>query len=81
MLRTSRGDARPVLPGPQEGRGQDRDDRGDEPSPQDKPRTGNAPAAFPFLGLGRVQELAVELGWRSTPLPEADLNYFPLPHA
>lgn len=42
---------------------------------------GNAPAAFPFLGLGRVQELAVELGWRSTPLPEADLNYFPLPHA
>lgn len=42
---------------------------------------GNAPAAFPFLGQGRVQQIAVELGWRQTPLPEADLNYFPLPHA
>ena len=42
---------------------------------------GNAPAAFPFLGKRRVQDLAVELGWRDTPLAEADLNYFPLPHA
>lgn len=42
---------------------------------------GNAPAAFPFLGRGRVQDLAVELGWRATPLPEQELNYFPLPHA
>lgn len=42
---------------------------------------GNAPAAFPFLGNGRVQDLAVELGWRSERLSEEELNYFPLPHA
>jgi ribosomal protein S12 methylthiotransferase accessory factor len=42
---------------------------------------GNAPAAFPFLGNGRVQDLAVELGWRTTRLDEMELNYFPLPHA
>ncbi|VEG28964.1 bacteriocin biosynthesis docking scaffold, SagD family [Actinomyces howellii] len=42
---------------------------------------GNAPAAFPFLGRRRVQDIAVELGWRSTPLEEDELNYFPMPHA
>ncbi|MFV9423713.1 YcaO-like family protein [Microbacterium sp. S1037] len=42
---------------------------------------GNAPAAFPFLGHGRVQRIAVELGWRETPLPEDEINLFPLPHA
>lgn len=42
---------------------------------------GNAPAAFPFLGRRRVQELAVNLGWRGEPQDETDLNYFPLPHA
>ncbi len=42
---------------------------------------GNTPAAFPFLGRGRVQNLAVELGWRTTRLDEGELNYFPLPHA
>lgn len=42
---------------------------------------GNAPAAFPFLGRRRVQDIAVELGWRDQPLEEAELNYFPMPHA
>lgn len=42
---------------------------------------GNSPAAFPFLGKGRVQDLAVELGWRESRLDESELNYFPLPHA
>lgn len=42
---------------------------------------GNAPAAFPLLGRGRVQSIAVELGWREQPLEEAELNYFPMPHA
>ncbi|MDZ8172212.1 YcaO-like family protein [Microbacterium xanthum] len=42
---------------------------------------GNAPAAFPFLGGGRVQDLAVELGWRARPLAEDELNHFPIPHA
>ncbi|MCB7135622.1 YcaO-like family protein [Cellulosimicrobium marinum] len=42
---------------------------------------GNAPAAFPFLGKGRVQDLAVELGWRERALAEDELNVFPLPHA
>ncbi|MGL5810524.1 MAG: YcaO-like family protein [Nocardioides sp.] len=41
----------------------------------------NFPAAFPTLGRGRVQQMAVELGWREAPLPEADLNYWPVPHA
>ncbi|MGF1654223.1 MAG: TOMM precursor leader peptide-binding protein [Actinomycetales bacterium] len=42
---------------------------------------GNAPAAFPFLGRGRVQDIPVELGWRETRAAEEDLHYFPLPHA
>ncbi|UFU01923.1 YcaO-like family protein [Ruania suaedae] len=42
---------------------------------------GNAPAAFPFLGGRRVQDLAVELGWRRHRLAESDLNHFPIPHA
>lgn len=42
---------------------------------------GNAPAAFPFLGHGRVQRIAVELGWRAEPLDESQVNLFPLPHA
>lgn len=42
---------------------------------------GNAPAAFPFLGHGRVQDLAVELGWRDRPLAEHELAVLPLPHA
>ena len=42
---------------------------------------GNAPAAFPFLGHGRVQRIAVELGWRDEPLAESEVNLFPLPHA
>lgn len=42
---------------------------------------GNAPAAFPFLGRRRVQDLAVELGWRERPLAEDELVTFPMPHA
>lgn len=42
---------------------------------------GNAPAAFPFLGRGRVQDLAVELGWRPAPAREEELTLLPLPHA
>lgn len=42
---------------------------------------GNAPAAFPFLGKGVVQQRAVDLGWRATPLAEDELNVVPLPHA
>lgn len=42
---------------------------------------GNAPAAFPFLGRRRVQDLAVELGWRDEALAENELNHFPMPHA
>ncbi|GAA1017390.1 hypothetical protein Aple_032930 [Acrocarpospora pleiomorpha] len=41
----------------------------------------NFPAAFPFLGRGRIQQHPVSLGWREAPLPEEKLNYFPLPHA
>ncbi|HJT58450.1 MAG TPA: YcaO-like family protein [Ktedonobacteraceae bacterium] len=41
----------------------------------------NFPAAFPFLGRGRIQNAALKLGWRSVPLAEHELNYFPLPHA
>jgi len=41
----------------------------------------NFPAAFPPLGRGRVQNVAVKLGWRTTPLAESELNYFPMPHA
>ncbi|MHC0431533.1 YcaO-like family protein [Streptomyces sp. O3] len=40
----------------------------------------NFPAAFPQLGRRRVQDSAVALGWRATPLTEDELNYFPLPH-
>lgn len=42
---------------------------------------GNSPAAFPYLGRQRVQQLAVELGWRDSPLPEDELNVFPMPHS
>jgi len=41
----------------------------------------NTSAAFPPLGLGRVQNTPVDLGWRKKPLTEAELNYWPLPHA
>jgi ribosomal protein S12 methylthiotransferase accessory factor len=41
----------------------------------------NSPAAFPFLGLSAAQQAAVSLGWRDSPLPEAELNKIPLPHA
>jgi ribosomal protein S12 methylthiotransferase accessory factor len=42
---------------------------------------GNFAAAFPYQGQGRLRDAAVELGWRATPLGEADINLFPLPHA
>jgi ribosomal protein S12 methylthiotransferase accessory factor len=42
---------------------------------------GNFPAAFPLLGGGRIQSAAVRLGWRTVPLEEGQLNYWPLPHA
>ncbi|WP_052466239.1 YcaO-like family protein, partial [Mobilicoccus massiliensis] len=42
---------------------------------------GNAPAAFPFLGRGRVPELAHRLGWTDRLLDEDELNHFPMPHA
>lgn len=41
----------------------------------------NFPAAFPCLGHAKIQKAAVDLGWRPAPLTEAELNYFPLPHA
>ncbi|MFC5748803.1 YcaO-like family protein [Actinomadura rugatobispora] len=41
----------------------------------------NSPAAFPYLGNGVVQRAAVELGWRSDPLSEDELNLVPMPHA
>jgi len=41
----------------------------------------NTPAAFQPFGRGRVQQAAVELGWRDRPLEEDALNTFPLPHA
>ncbi|MDH6125874.1 YcaO-like family protein [Kitasatospora sp. GP82] len=40
-----------------------------------------APAAFPSWGAGRVQRCAVQLGWRSEPLDESELNTFPMPHS
>jgi ribosomal protein S12 methylthiotransferase accessory factor len=43
--------------------------------------TPNFPAAFPPTGKGRVQNLPVQLGWRTTPLAEDELNYMPMPHA
>ena len=41
----------------------------------------NFAAAFPFLGRGRLQADAVELGWRDRPLAEHEINIMPLPHA
>ncbi|SFW83922.1 YcaO-like family protein [Amycolatopsis australiensis] len=41
----------------------------------------NFPAGLPYWGNGRVRRAAVDLGWRSEPLPEERLNVFPLPHA
>ncbi|WP_103349247.1 YcaO-like family protein [Amycolatopsis sp. CA-128772] len=41
----------------------------------------NFPAGLPYWGDGRVRRAAVDLGWRSAPLPEERLNTFPLPHA
>ncbi|MFE6229055.1 YcaO-like family protein [Streptomyces sp. NPDC057854] len=42
---------------------------------------GNAPAAYLALGGRRVQDAAVERGWRRTALPEDRLNTFPMPHS
>jgi ribosomal protein S12 methylthiotransferase accessory factor len=42
---------------------------------------GNFCAAFPYQGKGRLRDAAVELGWRSAPLAEEEINVFPLPHA
>jgi ribosomal protein S12 methylthiotransferase accessory factor len=41
----------------------------------------NFAAAFPFHGRGRLRDVAVELGWRSSPLAEDEINVFPMPHA
>jgi ribosomal protein S12 methylthiotransferase accessory factor len=42
----------------------------------------NFAAAFPFQGRrGRLRESAVSLGWRASPLPEEEINIFPMPHA
>lgn len=41
----------------------------------------NYSAAFPFLGGGRLAQAAVDLGWRTEPLAEGELNMFPMPHA
>ena len=41
----------------------------------------NLPAAFPPTGKGRIQNMPVQLGWRTTPLAESDLNYMPMPYA
>lgn len=41
----------------------------------------NFPAGFPHLGKMHLQHDPVELGLRSSPLAENQLNYFPLPHA
>ncbi|MBM7825785.1 ribosomal protein S12 methylthiotransferase accessory factor [Arcanobacterium pluranimalium] len=42
---------------------------------------GNTPAAFPYLGNDVVVTEAVKLGWRDKPLPEENINHFPMPHA
>jgi ribosomal protein S12 methylthiotransferase accessory factor len=42
---------------------------------------GNFSAAFPYQGKGRLRDAAVELGWRTQPLGEDEINTFPLPHA
>lgn len=41
----------------------------------------NFPAAFPFLGKGRIQKVPVKLGWFDRPREEHELSLFPLPHA
>lgn len=41
----------------------------------------NTSAAFPPLGLGRLQQAPVKWGWREKPLSKEELNYWPLPHA
>jgi ribosomal protein S12 methylthiotransferase accessory factor len=42
---------------------------------------GTAPACCPYFGGHRVRNQGVALGWRRTPLPEEQLNTFPMPHA
>jgi len=42
---------------------------------------GNFPAAFPLLGRDRIRAAPVELGWRSSPVVDDELNLWPLPHA
>ncbi|WP_328456168.1 YcaO-like family protein [Amycolatopsis sp. NBC_00438] len=39
------------------------------------------PAGLPRWGDGRIRRAAVDLGWRTAPLPEDRLNVFPFPHA
>ncbi len=41
----------------------------------------NVPAAFPPLGRERIRHMAVQRGWYVSPLPEAELNYVPMPHS
>jgi ribosomal protein S12 methylthiotransferase accessory factor len=40
-----------------------------------------APAAYLPLGGRRMQDTAVRLGWRRTPLREEEVNTFPMPHS
>ncbi|MFF4104223.1 YcaO-like family protein [Streptomyces sp. NPDC001903] len=42
---------------------------------------GAAPAAYPALGAHRIQEAGTRLGWTRSPLPEPELNTFPMPHS
>lgn len=42
---------------------------------------GNAAAAYPLLGGGRVFDIPVELGWAERPLAPSEMNRMPLPHA
>lgn len=39
------------------------------------------PAAFPHLGNGRIQQMAVALGWCDGVPTEMELNFYPIPHA
>ncbi|MCY0954278.1 YcaO-like family protein [Streptomyces sp. H27-S2] len=41
----------------------------------------NFPAGLPMWGDGRIGRAGVQLGWRSQPPAEEELNVFPLPHA
>ncbi|WP_330301305.1 YcaO-like family protein [Streptomyces sp. NBC_00503] len=41
----------------------------------------NFPAGLPMWGDGRIGRAGVQLGWRSRPAAEDELNVFPLPHA